>query len=330
MSKYGPEIYAKEERKYWSIGKIRHMINSEYIVSGRVSKCDEELNLYVDLDPNVVCVIAKNEIEETWGRKKKVGIRAKVGRNIKFKMTDCRQLDDGRIEVTGSRKLAQQECMVNYVSKLVPGDIIPAAVSCVEDYGIFCDIGCGITALLPSKNISATRVLNLKERARGLTNIYVIISGVDDQGRIELSHKELLGTWEEQTKGFSEGETIRGVVSAVEGYGIFVDIAQNVAGLATYAPDIAVGDSVSAYIRNINNYNMKIKLTIISHTAKDADDNRLKFDYKNKGGHMDRWVYSPEGCSKVVESVFVSSDEEAKPIGETGRLRTEPGEYMGE
>ena len=62
-------------------------------------------------------------------------------------------------------------------------------------------------------------------------DIKAVIKSVEN-GRISLSHKELLGTWEENAERFCAGETVSGIIRSVENYGAFVELTPNLAGLA--------------------------------------------------------------------------------------------------
>ena len=50
---------------------------------------------------------------------------------------------------------------------------------------------------------------------RGSSKIFL------DNDCITLTHKELLGTWEENIAMFQTGETVAGIIRSVEPYGIF-------------------------------------------------------------------------------------------------------------
>ena len=49
---------------------------------------------------------------------------------------------------------------------------------------------------------------------------------------------------------FSIGETVSGIVRSVEDYGVFVELAPNLAGLAEPCEDVTQGMQVSVYIKN--------------------------------------------------------------------------------
>ena len=102
------------------------------------------------------------------------------------------------------------------------------------------------------------------------------------------------------------GQTVSGIIRSVESYGIFVELAPNLAGLAELKDDVYVGDKCAAYIKSIMPDKMKIKLVIID-TYENSDPPSTKehiyIDTKEIT-HIDRWQYSPPGCQRVIESDF--------------------------
>ena len=200
-----------------------------------------------------------------------------------------------------SRKKAQEECLREYVSRLVPGDVIPAKVTHLEPFGAFVDIGCGISSLIPIDRISVSRISHPSDRFFNGQDIFaVVIEKKDD--RICLSHKELLGTWEENAQMFSPGETVGGVVRSVENYGIFIELAPNLAGLAESREGVIPGQAASVYIKALIPDKMKVKLIIV-----DVFENKVfpsKINYFINSGKIDKWVYSTENCEKNIYTDF--------------------------
>ena len=117
-----------------------------------------------------------------------------------------------------------------------------------------------------------------------------------------LTMKELLGTWLENAAAFAAGETVVGLVRSVEPYGVFVELAPNLAGLAEAAPGLDCGQLVSVYIKSIIPEKMKIKLIIID--TFDYKYNPKCPEYYCDSDRIDRFVYSPENCRKRVETIF--------------------------
>ena len=94
--------------------------------------------------------------------------------------------------------------------------------------------------------------------------IKAVVKSIDyETGRLYVTHKELLGTWQENVERFHIGQTVSGIVRSVEEYGVFIELAPNLAGLGELCEGISVGDTVAVYIKNIIPERMKIKLVII-------------------------------------------------------------------
>ena len=201
-----------------------------------------------------------------------------------------------------SRRKVQQECAEEYINNLLPGDIIDARITHNESFGSFCDIGCGISALLPIDSISVSRIPHPDVQFSVNTMIKAVVKSVDEFGRVTLSHKELLGTWKENAEKFRAGQTVGGIVRSIEKYGVFIELSPNLAGLAEYSGDVREGDSASVYIKSINPEKMKIKLSIVDSFPEKNDPEPVKYFYD--GDHIDLWQYSPDFAEKVIESVF--------------------------
>ena len=173
----------------------------------------------------------------------------------------------------------------------------------MEQFGAFVDVGCGIVSLLAIDAISVSRISHPRDRFFSGMQIYVVIKSVDaDSGRIYVSHKELLGTWEENAALFLPGQTVTGIVRSIEDYGVFVELTPNLAGLAELHEDITVGQHAAVYIKNLIPERMKVKLVLIDSYRGEGGARRM--EYFIKDGHIDRWVYSPSCASRCVETVF--------------------------
>lgn len=169
------------------------------------------------------------------------------------------------------------------------------------------DIGCGIPSLLTVDCISVSRISHPADRFTVGEYIPVVIRSIDrENDRIFVTHRELLGTWEENAAAFSPTETVSGIVRSIEDYGIFVELAPNLAGLAEVKPHVHVGDVASVYIKSIIPSRMKIKLVLIDACPGTAlpPPTRKYFIDQSCVTHIDRWLYSPPGCAKIIETVF--------------------------
>ena len=276
------------------------------IVEARASVCDASHNLVVDLGC-MKGVIPREEgaIGIADGRVRDIALISRVNKPVCFVITGVRTDRKGELYAVLSRRLAQEACQRDYIDGLRPGDVIGARVTHLENFGAFCDIGCGISALLPIDAISVSRIAHPADRFSVGDDIRAVVRGSDAAGRISLTHKELLGTWEENAALFSQGETVSGIVRSVEDYGIFVELLPNLAGLAEPRPGVRPGQQASVYIKSLLPDKMKVKLILID--AFDADYASPPIRYFYEGSHLDAWQYSPPGCRKQVQTVFLET-----------------------
>lgn len=273
------------------------------ILEARAILCDKNHDLHVDLG----CmrgIIPREEgaIGIADGTVRDIALISRVNKPVAFVVQAIRTDSFGEKYAVLSRRRAQELCRREYISRLVPGDVIDARVTHLEGFGAFVDIGAGITALIPVDAISVSRIPHPSERFFPGEDIRAIVRSIDETGRITLTHKELLGTWEENAARFSAGETVPGIVRSVEPYGVFVELTPNLAGLAEYTPDIEPGQSASVYIKSILPQRMKIKLIIVDAFV--ADYPPAPLEYYFEGNHMDAWRYSPPGARKEIGSAF--------------------------
>ncbi len=236
---------------------------------------------------------------------KDIAIITRVGKMVQFKIKGFSHNEKGEPVAILSRKEAQREGYHNFVSHLSAGDILPVRITHLEPFGAFCDIGCGIVALLTVDAISVSRISHPADRFETGEVIMALVRQYDrDTGRIYLTHRELLGTWEENAADFRAGQTVTGIVRSVEEYGIFVELTPNLAGLAEVSDGVQPGDACSVYIKSILPERMKIKLVLIDNCGKSVPQPCRYFIDTEKVHHMSRWVYSPRLSKKMIETVF--------------------------
>lgn len=271
------------------------------VLEGLATVCDAAHNLHVSL-PCMEGIIPHEEgaIGIAEGVTRDIAVISRVGKPVSFVVSGFENTANGMRAVL-SRKAAQENCRRHVLRCKTAGDIIPARVTRLESFGAFCDIGCGVSALMPIAGMSVSRISHPSDRLRVGMDILGVITSMED-GRICLSQRELLGTWEENVQSFSQGETVVGTVRSVESYGVFIELTPNLAGLAESRGDLRPGMRVSAYIKSIIPEKMKVKLIIIDE-AGDAPPPALP-QYFIREGHLEYWQYSPPGASKRIETVF--------------------------
>ena len=296
---------AENKNALSSRAALKEAYMSGKILEARAVMCDKEHNLHVDLGV-MKGIIPREEgalgIDD--GSVRDIAIISRVNKPVVFKIMSFQKDENGEPYALLSRRVVQKECMEEYISKLSPGFVIDAVVTHMESFGVFADIGAGISALMPIDSISVSRIPHPSARFSAGQRIKAVVKSVDEAGRITLSYKELLGTWEENAGFFKAGETVPGIVRSVERYGIFVELRPNLAGLAEYVPGVVPGQHASVYIKNLIPERMKVKLIIVD--SFDAQYPAEPPEYFVKSDYIDRWVYSPDCCEKRIETVFSS------------------------
>ena len=79
---------------------------------------------------------------------KDIAVLTRVGRPTCFVIMGTEFDENGEEYYLLSRAEAQRRCRAQYLDTLEAGSVIPCTVTHIENFGAFCDIGCGIAALL--------------------------------------------------------------------------------------------------------------------------------------------------------------------------------------
>lgn len=297
-------LFLNEDNKRYLSSQLnfKEAIEKNITLEARVIMCDSEHNLIVEL-PFGKGIIPRLEgaIGIDDGTTKDIALISKVNKIVCFKPMCIETDKDGVVTAILSRKLAQIECLKEYVRKLKIGQVIPAKITHFEPFGCFVDIGCGLPSLIPIDAISVSRISHPSDRFYNGQNIFAVVKSIDGN-KVCLSHKELLGTWEENASRFSCGQTVSGIIRSVESYGVFVELAPNLAGLAESFEGAKAGQCASVYIKAIIPEKMKVKLIIVD--VFDSEYYNHSFDYFISEGIIKRWEYSTKDCNKEIVSVF--------------------------
>ena len=314
---YRPEgalLESQQNREYLSsLAGLERAMNRGAIVEGIATLCDEEMRLHVDLHSARGIIDAEETVACRAGESKKdIAVITRVGKPVACKILsiECR---DGVPVVKLSRRAAQEECIKYYMENLCAGDILMARVTHLEPFGAFVDVGCGVPSLLSVDCISVSRISHPKDRLACGMSVPVVVRCVNRESeRIYVTLRELLGTWEENTAAFDAGQTVTGIVRSIESYGVFVELAPNLAGLAEVGEEEAailrskIGHSVAVYIKSILPERMKVKLVLIDACSSvPASRTPLHFYIDAaKTKHISRWIYSPTRAPRIIETVF--------------------------
>ena len=149
--------------------------------------------------------------------------------------------------------------------ELKPGDIVSGVVKTIKPYGAFIKLETGKMGLAFIEDLSVCRIKSPAERFEIGQKVKIMVKSISDDGKINLTYKELFGTWEENIVKFKEGTKVKGIVRDKEKNknGIFIELTPNLVGMAEYTEDYRYGQDVDVYIKKIIPEKKKIKLDII-------------------------------------------------------------------
>lgn len=295
----------KEEKTYldygqlkmeYSLSELDKAMKSKDILCGLAVKGNIKKGIIVKLNNNTMGLIPVDEL--IWNRESdkvnKNDISGKIGKNLYFIVKEKIHNKEGnwQYEYILSRKDAQLKFIEEFKSTHTIGDIIEGVIVNNEGYGSFIDIGCGVTGLLMISDICISHTIDIHNIMRLNTRIPVIYKGIDKDNKIKLSHKELLGTWNENIADIDINDIITGIVTRVETYGIFIEITKNLTALAEVKEGVHIGDKVKIAVKGIRKDQGKLKVYILDKLGTECES-ELGFRYFKtiEDKHIDNWVY---------------------------------------
>ena len=245
---------------------LEDYMNEKEILQGLVKECDDNYNLYIQFENGLTGIMPRQEVEainlEESGLPRTSLCTGKVHKFVQFKIKEAK--DENNIIV--SRKEVQQEALDWVKNELQVGDKVTGIVKNIKPYGAFIEIAGGVVGLAHIEDLSIARIKSPYERLKIGQKVEVVVKSIDrDQGKVILSHKETLGTWEENAEKFKVGSNVKGIIRETEKNknGIFVELTPNLVGMAEYEEGLNYGQTVDVYIKKIDNERKKIKLVII-------------------------------------------------------------------
>ena len=146
------------------------------------------------------------------------------------------------------------------------GQIVDGVVTGIKPYGAFIEIENGPVALAYIEDLSIVRIKSPAERVQIGQKIQCMVKSIDEEtGKVNLSYKDCLGTWEENISNFQEGMKVKGIVRDPDKNknGVFIELTPNLVGMTEYTEDLEYGQTVDVCIRKIVPEKKKVKLTIM-------------------------------------------------------------------
>jgi len=155
------------------------------------------------------------------------------------------------------------------------GKILKGRVKGITNFGAFIDLG-GVDGLLHIADMSWKKITHPSEIVAVGDEIQVMILGFDrEKGKISLGLKQTTSDpWKEIDKKFPPGSIVKGRITNIQNYGIFVELEKGIEGLVhisevswtkkfiNLGEAFAIGDTVEAKVINVAVSERKISLSI--------------------------------------------------------------------
>jgi small subunit ribosomal protein S1 len=210
----------------------------------------------------------------TWGRISHPSELVKIGETVTVKVLS---IDKENNKISLGMKQLTDNPWEKIPADVQVGSRIKGKISSITDYGMFIEVLSGIEGLVHISEISWTdRINDLNKLYRAGQEIDVVVVALDKENRrMSLSVKQLEDNpWKSVVDKFKIGDKIKGTISNITDFGLFIQLIPGVDGLAhvsdlswtehiDYPGDIyKKGETVEAAVLNIDEDSKKISLGI--------------------------------------------------------------------
>lgn len=210
----------------------------------------------------------------TWGRISHPTEVLRIGDTITVKVLS---FDKQNEKISLGLKQLEANPWETVSSSITLGSKIKGIISSITDYGLFVEVAKGVEGLVHISEISwSDRVNDLHKHYKVGQEIEAVVVSLDKENRrMSLSIKQLeKNPWDTVAEQFTVGQTIKGKITNVTDFGVFVQIIPGVDGLV-HVSDISwtehikspadiykKGDEVEVVVTDINKAKKKISLSI--------------------------------------------------------------------
>lgn len=229
-----------------------------------------------------------------------------VNKVIGFNVVDEIEVDDTHVEYVLSRKEAQRHYYDTVVRTWKARDVIDGKISSMEEDKVYIDMGRGILGMLKYSDAAVCFIPNMHDFFNIGEHVKTILMSavspdLDKYEFPKISHKELLGTWDDNTSDLAVGDVVQARVIRKADYGVFVMIKPNLMALSTGRIPIEdfdhykINDIVVVQIDAIKASVSKVQVIVIKAAevkkATDVPEKNYVFDY-DWAANDNKWVYN--------------------------------------
>jgi len=185
-------------------------------------------------------------------------LKSFVGTDFEVKIMNLDEKDEKLIV---SEKEAWQEKQKDIISKYKVGSVIEGTITALTDFGVFLSFGENLEGLIHISELAWQRIDDPSDLFKVGDKIKAEIISIEGS-KIFLSAKKLLtDPWDGVEKKYSIGQTVTGTILKVNPFGLFVELDQDIHGLAHISQlGLATGQKINEVYKNSD----KKEFTVVS------------------------------------------------------------------
>ncbi len=152
-----------------------------------------------------------------------------IGKKFEVKVIDAKEEEDKLIV---SEKAAWEETQKDVLSKYTVGSVVEGVVTAITDFGVFVEFSDKLEGLIHISEIAWQRIDDPHDFVKVGQQVKAEIIGIQSS-KIFLSIKKLLDDpWKNVETKYKIGEKVSGKIIKVNPFGLFVELDENIHGLA--------------------------------------------------------------------------------------------------
>lgn len=203
-----------------------------------------------------------------------------VGQTIKASILKLNK-KRGNVIISRRKYLHDQrsEDRKKILETLSEGQIIQGIVKNITNYGVFIDIG-GVDGLLHITDMTWGRVAHPSEMVKiGETIAVKVLSFDKNNEKISLGLKQLqTNPWDKISEGLAVGQKIKGKISSITDYGLFIEVAPEVEGLV-HISEVSWTDRITD-LNRLYKLGEELEVLVVSL---DKENRRMSLSVKQLG-----------------------------------------------
>ena len=272
----------------WETITERYPVGS--ILPGRVVNVTD-YGVFVELEKGVEGLIHISEM--FWTREIKHPSKVlSLGDQINVMILD---VNPGSKRISLGLKQTTQNPWETLKDKYPEGSVVRGVIRNITNFGIFVGIEDGIDGLIHMSDISwRQRVKHPSEHFKKGQEIEAMVLNIDvEHEKFSLGIKQIeKNPWEDLDRKYKPGTVVTGKVTNLTDFGVFVELEEGIEGLVhiseisqkrvkSSSDLFAVGDTISAVIKNLDLKSRKIRLSVKDLEAPSAEEGHSVHAYLN-------------------------------------------------